>query len=238
MLKANNLTAGYESLQVLFDVSVHVDLREVVVMIGPNGSGKSTLLKSLLGLTRIFSGTVALNGTDLTHMPPHQIAKCGVTYLPQLENVFEPLSVKENLQMAGYINYRNLDEKIAESIEMFPMLKEVLGKKTATMSGGERQMLAMAMAVVRESKYICFDEPTANLAPRMAKQVLDKITELRDSMQVGVMMVEQNAKKALEISDRAYLLVGGKIAFDGESSQLLSRPDLGRLYLGITIGAQ
>jgi len=166
------------------------------------------------------------------------VAKCGIAYLPQVENVFEPLTARENLKMAGYINQENLDEKMAKSLEMFPMLKDNLGRKAGTMSGGERQMLAMAMAVVREAKYICFDEPTANLAPRMAKQVLDKIIELRDSLSVGVMMVEQNAKKALEAADRAYLLVGGKIAFEGESRQLLSHPELGRLYLGIKVDSQ
>ncbi|MCD6529654.1 ABC transporter ATP-binding protein [Candidatus Bathyarchaeota archaeon] len=234
MLKIENLNAGYRDIQVLFDVSLNVGEKEICILVGPNGSGKSTLLKTVMGLTQIYSGEIKFNGETITGLPPHKITKLGIAYLPQIDNVFSNLKVKENLWMAGYIlEEKMLKERIKEVLEDFPILKEYLGRKAGTLSGGERQMLAMAMAMIRRPKIMLFDEPTGNLAPKMAVQVLNKIAELREKYGITIVLAEQNAKKALELGDRAFLLVSGKVRFEGKSRDLLNHPELGKIYLGI-----
>ncbi len=234
MIVVQNLNAGYRRLQVLFDVSASFQVGKINVIVGPNGSGKSTLLKSIFGLTSVYSGSVKFNGVELTGRPPHDIARLGIAYLPQLNKVFENLTVEENLLMAGYtLNKSRLLEKIEEVIEIFPIIKKYRKTKTGLLSGGERQMVATAMALIREPKVMMFDEPTSELAPKMAKSVLEKIVELRDKMKMTIILVEQNAKKALEIGDRSYLLVGGRVAFEGGCRELLSHPQLSTLYLGL-----
>jgi len=234
VLKIENLNAGYRDIQVLFDVSLNVGEKEICILVGPNGSGKSTLLKTVMGLTQIYSGEIKFNGETITGLPPHKITKLGIAYLPQIDNVFSNLKVKENLWMAGYIlEEKMLKERIKEVLEDFPILKEYLGRKAGTLSGGERQMLAMAMAMIRRPKIMLFDEPTGNLAPKMAVQVLNKIAELREKYGITIVLAEQNAKKALELGDRAFLLVSGKVRFEGKSRDLLNHPELGKIYLGI-----
>ncbi|MCD6503982.1 ABC transporter ATP-binding protein [Candidatus Bathyarchaeota archaeon] len=234
MLKIENLNAGYKDIQVLFDVSLNVGEEEICVLVGPNGSGKSTLLKTVMGLTQIYSGEIRFNGETITGLPPHKITKLGIAYLPQIDNVFSNLKVKENLWMAGYIlEERTLKERVEEVLEDFPILKDYLNRRAGTLSGGERQMLAMAMAMMRRPKIMLFDEPTGNLAPKIAVQVLNKIAELREKYGVTIILAEQNAKKALELGDRAILLVSGRVKFEGKSRDLLSHPELGKIYLGI-----
>ena len=234
MLKIENLNAGYKDIQVLFDVSLNVGEEEICVLVGPNGSGKSTLLKTVMGLTQIYSGEIRFNGETITGLPPHKITKLGIAYLPQIDNVFSNLKVKENLWMAGYIlEERTLKERVEEVLEDFPILNDYLNRRAGTLSGGERQMLAMAMAMMRRPKIMLFDEPTGNLAPKIAVQVLNKIAELREKYGVTIILAEQNAKKALELGDRAILLVSGRVKFEGKSRDLLSHPELGKIYLGI-----
>ena len=234
MLKIENLNAGYKDIQVLFDVSLNVGEEEICVLVGPNGSGKSTLLKTVMGLTQIYSGEIRFNGETITGLPPHKITKLGIAYLPQIDNVFSNLKVKENLWMAGYIlEERTLKERVEEVLEDFPILKDYLNRRAGTLSGGERQMLAMAMAMMRRPKIMLFDEPTGNLAPKIAVQVLNKIAELREKYGITIILAEQNAKKALELGDRAILLVSGRVKFEGKSRDLLSHPELGKIYLGI-----
>ena len=234
MLKIENLNAGYKDIQVLFDVSLNVGEEEICVLVGPNGSGKSTLLKTVMGLTQIYSGEIRFNGETITGLPPHKITKLGIAYLPQIDNVFSNLKVRENLWMAGYIlEERTLKERVEEVLEDFPILKDYLNRRAGTLSGGERQMLAMAMAMMRRPKIMLFDEPTGNLAPKIAVQVLNKIAELREKYGITIILAEQNAKKALELGDRAILLVSGRVKFEGKSRDLLSHPELGKIYLGI-----
>ncbi|HDM44911.1 MAG TPA: ABC transporter ATP-binding protein [Candidatus Bathyarchaeota archaeon] len=234
MLKIENLNAGYKDIQVLFDVSLNVGEEEICVLVGPNGSGKSTLLKTVMGLTQIYSGEIRFNGETITGLPTHKITKLGIAYLPQIDNVFSNLKVRENLWMAGYIlEERTLKERVEEVLEDFPVLKDYLNRRAGTLSGGERQMLAMAMAMMRRPKIMLFDEPTGNLAPKIAVQVLNKIAELREKYGITIVLAEQNAKKALELGDRAILLVSGRVKFEGKSRDLLSHPELGKIYLGI-----
>ncbi len=232
MLTIEKLNAGYKTLQILFDVTITAPRNLLTVVVGPNGSGKSTLLKTVFGLTKIYSGKVFLDGLDITGLPPHKVAEQGIAYLPQVDNVFSNLTVYENLLIAGYGLKRD-EDAVTDVLEMFPHLKTYRNRKAAEMSGGERQMLAIAMALIRKPKLMLFDEPTGNLSPKMATQILNVIKELRDSHGKTIILAEQNAKKALEIGDKAVLLVSGRPVYEGNSQTLLQHEELGKLYLGI-----
>lgn len=234
MIKIDGLSAGYSKFHVLYDVSTIIEDKKLTIIVGPNGSGKSTLLKSIFGLANIYEGAIYLNNEKISGTSPHQIARKGVAYVPQIGNVFPNLSVRENLLMSGYtMKKQDVSRGIEEVMGYYPILKECLNRKTNTMSGGERQMLAMAMALIRKPDVMLFDEPTANLSPKMSTQVMEEIVKLRDDLGKTVLLVEQNAVKALKCGDKALLLVGGKINFDGLPNDLLSSPELGSLYLGI-----
>lgn len=234
MMEIDGLNAGYGKLHILYDVNFRVGGNEMVAVLGPNGSGKSTLLKTIMGLTTIYSGRILFDGRDITKLRPDEKAKMGIAYLPQIGSVFTNLSVKENMIMAGLtVNKDEFNDRLEYSLNMFPFLKGCLDRKVKTLSGGERQMLAMAMALMRKPKILMFDEPTGNLAPKIAMDVFNKIVELRDQLGIAIVLVEQNAKRALEISDKAYLLVSGRIVFEGASKELLSHPELGKMYLGL-----
>lgn len=235
MLEVKDLVAGYGKLQVLNGVSIQAKPNEVTVIVGPNGSGKSTLLKSISGLTTIFGGLIKMDGEkELTNLHPHVIARMGVAYLPQTENVFTNLTVQENITLAAYtLDRSRAEERATEVLEIFPQLKRYMSTKATNLSGGERQMLAMGMALLRKPTVMMFDEPTANLAPKIATQVLTTISSLADTMNMTVLLVEQNAKRALEIGDQAYLLVSGKRNFEGAAKDLLAHKEIARLYLGL-----
>lgn len=232
MLTIEQLNAGYKTLQILFDVTITAPKNLLTVVVGPNGSGKSTLLKTVFGLTKIYSGKIILDGLNITGLPPHKVAEQGIAYLPQVDNVFSNLTVYENLLIAGYGLKRD-EDALNDVLEMFPHLRTYRNRKAVQMSGGERQMLAIAMALIRKPKLMLFDEPTGNLSPKMATQILNVIKELRDSYGKTIILAEQNAKKALEIGDKAVLLVSGRPVYEGDSRQLLQHEELGKLYLGI-----
>jgi len=232
ILTLENVNAGYGKFQILFNITLTAENKEITVIVGPNGSGKSTLLKTIFGLTNIYNGKVVFESKDITRKKPHEIAKLGLTYLPQLNNIFMNLTVKENLELAAYM-YDGETLSIGEAVELFPALRGYYDRKAGTLSGGERQMLAMTMALIRKPKMMLLDEPTANMAPKIAKIIFEKIVELRDNYGLGILLVEQNAKKALEIGDKAYLLVAGRKIFEGHPNDLLSKPDLTKVYLGI-----
>ena len=235
MIEINGLNAGYKRLHVLYDISLRFEKDMINVVVGPNGSGKSTLLKSIFGLTTIYSGSIKFNGVELNGLTPHQIARKGIAYLPQVDNVFSNLTVAENMLMAGYtLRGGEVEERIEEVSETFPVIKRYWRSKAGVLSGGERQMVAMAMALLRRPKVMMFDEPTGSLAPKIANEVLKKIVELKDQLKITIILVEQNAKKALEIGDKAYLLVSGRLVFHGDAHELLEHPQLGKLYLGIS----
>lgn len=235
MLELHNLNAGYGKLQILYDVSLVFPERKISVIIGPNGSGKSTLLKTIFGLTKIYSGKIIFGNNDISGLPPHRIASLGIAYLPQTNNVFENLTVEENLKMAGYsLSKEEFGPNVSKVLDFFPQLKLYMKRKARLLSGGERQMLAIAMSLIRKPKLMMFDEPTAALAPKVAFQVLKSIIRLRDELGITVILVEQNAKAALEVADKASLLVGGRVVFDGLPRELLENPELGKMYLGVT----
>ena len=234
MLKVKDLNSGYGKFHVLFDISTDIEVGKVTVVVGPNGSGKSTFLKTICGLTKIYSGKILFGNDNITGLLPHQVARMGIAYLPQVGSVFLNLNVKENLVMASYtLNRDEAQKRIQEVLEYFPILKDYYDRKANTLSGGERQMLAMAMALIRRPRVMLFDEPTANLSPKLALQVLDEIVKLRNNYGITVILVEQNAKRALECGDKAILLVGGKIMFEGKPKELLEHAELSSLYLGL-----
>ncbi|MEM1945058.1 MAG: ABC transporter ATP-binding protein, partial [Nitrososphaerota archaeon] len=196
MIEISRLNAGYGRLQVLFDVTMSTAPKAINVVVGPNGSGKSTLLKSIFGLTNIYSGSIKFDGLELSRLSPHVIARHGIAYLPQVDNVFTNLTVSENLRMAAYMLDKNTaSANIEEMMEIFPVLKRFRNRRSGNMSGGERQMLAMAMALMRKPRVMLFDEPTGNLSPKMALQTLEMIRRLRDEFSITVIMAEQNAKR-------------------------------------------
>ncbi len=234
MLRAEGINAGYSRLHVLYDVSFTAREKGITVVVGPNGSGKSTLLKTFMGLSTLYSGRIYLGGEEITRMPPYRRARAGLVYLPQLDNVFINLTVLENLKMALYTSSdKGGGDKIRDALELFPELKGMLSYKSHQLSGGQRQMLALAMAIVREPKVLMVDEPTAQLAPKLAKTILAKISEIMSQTKITVILVEQNARAALEIGDKAYLLVGGRVAYEGSAQELLGHKELGKLYLGL-----
>jgi branched-chain amino acid transport system ATP-binding protein len=236
LLKVDHISAGYGNLQVLNDVSLEAQPNRITVIVGPNGSGKSTLLKTIAGLTSIYQGRIMLDDKIISKRPPHEIARLGVAYLPQTESTFTRLTVSENFKMAGYsVDHEDLKERLEKALELFPNLTSYMNTKVSRLSGGERQMVAMSMALLRKPNTIMFDEPTANLAPIIATQVLNTITYLAQESDITILLVEQNATRALQIGHTAYLLVNGATVFEGTAKALLEHPELGKLYLGLTV---
>ncbi len=235
MLQVDHVSAGYGNLQIINDVSLHALANRITVIVGPNGSGKSTLLKTIAGLTTIYRGTVSLDHRTISKLPPHEIARLGIAYLPQTESTFTQLTVAENFKMAGYtVPYSHFQSRVKRALTIFPNLNLYTNTKVSHLSGGERQMVAMSMALLRNPNTILFDEPTANLAPIVATQVLDTIVRLSQDSSIAILLVEQNATRALQIAQYAYLLVNGTTVFEGKAQDLLEHKELGKLYLGLT----
>jgi len=235
IIHVESLNSGYANSHVLFGVDFEARQKKITVVVGPNGSGKSTLLKSIFGLCAVYSGSIIYDGNKITGLAPHQVARKKIAYLPQVNNIFSNLTIKENLSMASYtLDSEQIAHRLPEIYETFPVLKEFEKKKADTLSGGERQMLAMAMALIRQPKVMLFDEPTASLSPKLANEVLSKIKQMRDEFGITVILVEQNVKRALNLGDFVYLLANGKQVFKGKPDELLANPELGKLYLGIS----
>ena len=234
MIQVDGVSAGYGNLHILTDVSIRADAKEVTVVVGPNGSGKSTLLKTIAGITNLYKGNILLEGQSISHLPPHEIARRGLAYLPQTESVFTQLSVSENVRMAGYtVPPSEFEARLKDVVTMFPQIERYMKTKVQNLSGGERQMVAMSMALLRKPSAIMFDEPTANLSPKLATQVLNTVKSVAKDLGLTVILVEQNAKRALDMGDKAYLLVGGRRVYEGGAKDLLSHPELAQLYLGL-----
>lgn len=234
MLQVEGVSAGYGNLHVLTEVSIRAEASEVTVIVGPNGSGKSTLLKTIAGITTLYQGSILLDGQSIARLQPHEIARRGLAYLPQTESVFTQLSVSENVKMAGYtVPAAEFESRLKDVITMFPQIEKYMKTKVQNLSGGERQMVAMSMALLRKPSVILFDEPTANLSPKLATQVLETVRTVAKDLGLTVVLVEQNAKRALEMGDKAYLFVGGRRVFEGGSRELLEHAELAQMYLGL-----
>lgn len=234
MIKVEHLYSGYGKLKVLFDVSAATEPGRITAVVGPNGAGKTTLLNSIMGLATIYSGKIMLKDMDITGMPTHKVARLGVAYVPQLFSVFANLLVEENLKIAAYmLPEERMRDRLELVYSLFPVLKEFRNRKAGTLSGGERRMLAIGMGLMKEPKILLLDEVTTDLAPIMAKKVLEKVVELRDTLKLTILLVEQYAVRALEIADKAYLLVSGSIRYEGNPQELLQHPEFSKLYLGV-----
>ncbi len=234
LLEVSHLISGYGKLAIIQDMSLTVDEGEVLAIIGANGSGKSTFVRTLFGLTSIFEGNIFFTGKTLTRLKTEEIIKLGISFVPQTNNVFPDLTVGENLEL-GFLGNRNRSSKEsvkAGILNTFPILKERKSQRAATLSGGERQMLALARALMSQPKLLTLDEPTAALAPAVAQQFLSKLEEIHNSG-VTIIIVEQNARLALQFAKRGILLVQGKKAFEGSSEEILNNEDIIRLYLGL-----
>jgi len=233
-----DLVAGYDSRPVLHGVSIAVDPGEVVSIVGANGSGKSTLLKGIVGIVEVLSGSVFVGDTEVTGWRPDRIARMGVGYVPQVDDVFAPLTVRENLEMGGYLlKSREVAANIERVLSVFPQLGRMLGRRAGKLSGGERKMLAMGRALVVRPGLVVLDEPTANLAPAVARSVLQEHVSSLASTGASVLIVEQRAKAVLEISDRTYVLAGGQLRMEGTPSELAVSAEFVDSFLGGTGGA-
>ena len=230
-LKVANLTAGYGESEIVRNVSVELNDGEIVSIIGPNGAGKSTLLKAVFGILRPRSGSVELYGEEITGFSPNRIVRRGISYVPQVDNVFPSLTVEENLEMGAYIRTDDFRSRLREVYHLLPVLKERNHEKVSRLSGGQRQMVAIGRALMLDPKVLLLDEPTASLAPILAKIVFEKILAINRSG-VAIMLVEQNARETLKISHRGYVLAGGEKRFEDTGENLLRNEDVGRLYLG------
>ena len=232
LLKVEALVAGYSSAdRILKGVGLEIDAGEMVCIIGPNGAGKSTLLKAIAGLLRPSEGRVRLGDRDLTGRPAREVAREGIAFVPQEQNVFPTLSIRENLEIGGYVAPDKTRERIAAAFERFPMLAERRRSAARTLSGGQRQVLAMAMALMVEPVVLMLDEPSAGLSPVAADQLFDAIRAIRDEG-VAIAMVEQNALEALSLADRAYIMVDGRNARSGPAAELAADPEVRRVFLG------
>ena len=232
-MRARGVTAGYGGDPVIRAVSVHAEPGEVVSIVGPNGSGKSTLLKSLVGVVQVSEGTVLVGDRDVTNLPPEEIARAGVGYVPQVDDVFAPLTVRENLEMGGYLlPKKHVGPRLEHVLEVFPRLGTMIGRPAGKLSGGERKMLAMGRVLMLEPAVFLLDEPTANLAPMVARSLLDEHVRRLAERGAAVLIVEQRAKAVLAISDRTYVLGGGELRMDGTPAELSVNPDFVNSFLG------
>jgi branched-chain amino acid transport system ATP-binding protein len=232
LLEARDVVAGYlPGVDILNGCSLDVHQGEIIGVIGPNGAGKSTLLKVLFGLVPLRRGSVRLHGDDVTRVPSHELVKHGVGYVPQLHNVFASLTVEDNLRMGCFLQPETYRERQEAMLQVFPRLGERAGQRAGLLSGGERQMLAMARALMLEPSVLMLDEPSAGLSPIMQDEVFDRILGI-NATGVSVLMVEQNARRCLEIAHRAYVLDQGRNAYTGTGSELLTDEKVVELYLG------
>jgi len=232
-LRAENVTAGYGGDPVIRGITVSADPAEIVSLVGPNGSGKSTLLKSLAGIVHVAPGRVLVGGADLTNTAPEQIARSGVGYVPQVDDVFGPLTVRENLEMGGYLLRRaQIPARTEHVLTVFPRLAGMLTRPAGRLSGGERKMLAMARVLMLEPGLFLLDEPTANLAPKVAAELLGEHVRQLAASGATVLIVEQRARAVLAISDRTYVLGGGEVRMSGTPAELSASPDFVESFLG------
>ena len=226
------MTAGYgNGPDIINSCSINVEKGEIVAILGPNGAGKSTAMKTLLGLLNLKSGNVKINGEDISHITPQARVKKGISFVPQSKNVFAELTVRENLEVGAFLRNDNVNEVIKEIFDLFPILSEKKYQIVGELSGGQRQQVALGRALMIKPSVLMLDEPTAGVSPIVMDELFEHIIKIKKT-NVAVIMVEQNAKQALSISDRGYVLVTGQNKFQGSGKQLLNDPEVRRSFLG------
>ena len=231
-LDVKNVEGGYGSVKIIHGIDMHVDEGEFVTIIGPNGCGKSTLIKIIFGIATYYGGRVEHKGEDVSGWRTDRLATRGIAYVPQVDNVFPSLSVEENLQMGGNsLSSSLLNERIGHALDMFPDLKDRTHDLAASLSGGERQMLAIGRALINQPDFLLLDEPTAALSPLYQQQIIERIDALRE-VGITVLIVEQNARLSLARSDRGYILSNGKVVHTGDAEDILNDPHINEYFLG------
>jgi len=233
ILEANNIVAGYGKSEILHGVSIYIEEKEAITIIGPNGAGKSTLLKALMGYIPVCKGDVYWRGDNITHLKPHEKVNKGFGYVPQLGNVFPSLTVRENLEMGGFVQSKGIiKERMEKAFQLFPILADRLKQKAGTLSGGQRQMLGMARALMTDPELLMLDEPSAGLSPAVSEEVFSTITDIHTKMGRAIVIIEQDAYQSLSISDRGYVLVMGQNEFEDRADKILSNQKIREAYLG------
>lgn len=228
---AKNLTGGYGGVNIIEDCYFEVNQGEIVSILGPNGAGKSTAMKAMLGILNSSSGEVYLNGLDITKLKTQERIKLGISFVPQSNNIFTELTVQENLEMGAFIIEGDIRYRIDQMYELFPIIKEKKDQSAGELSGGQRQQVAIARALMTDPKVLMLDEPTAGVSPLVMDEIFQHILNIK-KQNIAVLMVEQNARQALEISDRGYILVTGKNAYEGNGEYLLNDQEIRKSFLG------
>lgn len=232
LLEVKDIVAGYGATMVLHGASITAGRDEIITIIGPNGCGKSTLFKTIMGYLKPTSGTITFDGRDVTLLDTKDKVIGGMAYVPQLSNVFPSLTIRENLEMAGFSKNRaETNRAIEKALADFPILQEKLSARASTLSGGQRQMLAMSMALVTEPKIVLLDEPSAGLDPKATERIFRQIEAIHARGAV-IVIIEQDAKRSLEVSHRGYILAMGRNEYEGPADQLLELDEIKRVYLG------
>jgi ABC-type branched-subunit amino acid transport system ATPase component len=232
ILEAENITAGYTAeVNILYEVDIRLKSGQIVSVIGPNGAGKSTLLKTIFGILKPSTGKISLEEEDITGLKPDKVAKKGISYVPQVNNVFPSLTIQENLEMGAFIRDDDYSQRLNEIYELFPVLGERKKQKAGQLSGGQRQMVAMGRALMVDPQVLLLDEPSAGLSPKLVDMIFEKIIDVNKTG-VSMIIVEQNAREALKMADHGYVLAMGRNVLDDTGEALLANEEVGRLYLG------
>jgi branched-chain amino acid transport system ATP-binding protein len=231
LLLAEDVFGGYGDTDILHGISMEMDPAEVVAIVGPNGAGKSTAMKAVFGLVQVREGRIRFDDQDITNLQPDRIVARGMCYVPQEKNVFPSLTVNENLEMGAFIRRDDFSAQIERVYELFPPLKERRGQPAGTLSGGQRQMVAIGRALMLDPKLLLLDEPTAGLSPKFIDLIFERVREI-NAQGVGILMVEQNAKQALAMADRGYVLVLGRNRHEDTGRNLLNDPEIAEMFLG------
>jgi len=230
-LIGKDITAGYGGVDIIKNVNLYVNEGEIVVIVGPNGAGKSTVMKSILGMLNLSSGSVDFSGKVITNMLPQDRVSLGIAFVPQTQNVFTGMTVQENLEMGAFLRQDNITDTIDQIYELFPILKEKRNQSVGELSGGQRQQVAFGRALMTLPKILMLDEPTAGVSPIVMDDLFSRIIEVGKTG-VGILMVEQNAKQALGIANRGYVMVNGENRIEGTGQELLNNPDVRKSFLG------
>ena len=230
-LSCTNMTGGYGGEDIIHGCDIDVDRNQIVVIVGPNGAGKSTAMKAMLGMISLKEGSLKLDGLDISKLTPQDRVAAGIAFVPQTMNIFSELTVEENLEMGAFLRENNVKETIEEIYNLFPAMKDKRNQLAGELSGGQRQQVAVSRALMTRPKVLMLDEPTAGVSPIVMKEIFERIITIKNSG-VAIVIVEQNAKQALNIADFGYVLVGGENKFSGEGQALLNNQEVRKSFLG------